>query len=213
MADRGVERVAATRRDQGKHAARALRARGGVPAVVYGHGEPVAVGLEARNAHAIQQMPRNHAFEIVTEGTKPELVRLVSSQRDPVSGHLLHLDFERLVRGERVHATVAVHLVGEEEVAKRDGVVTRLLDVLEIEGDPTRLPAAVTIDLSALAPGDHVLAGSVALERGVTLVTPAETAVVQVGHAQVTEVATPGGETPADAEAAAAKATEGEGES
>jgi large subunit ribosomal protein L25 len=185
------EGIHAASRPAGKHASRALRAAGGVPAVVYGHGAPSAVALSAKDAHAIAQMPRNRVFVLHIDGDEEENVRLVDLQREATTGRVVHLDLERVVRGERSRATVAVHIVGEEELARREGVVTRLVEELEIEGETMHLPAAVAIDVASLGSGAHVLAGEVALPPGVTLVTPADTPVLQIGHAQAVAEAAP----------------------
>lgn len=178
--------VAASSRPAGKHAARQVRAQGAVPAVLYGHGEPLALALAAREALAIERMPRNHVFTLRPDGGEAENVRLVAVQRTPTSGEVLHLDLERVVRGGRSRVAVPVTFHGEEDLARREGVVARLVDLVEVEGETMHLPAALSVDLSALAPGDHLWARDLALPAGVTLVTPGETAIAQVGHAHAT---------------------------
>ena len=206
-----VDKVPARLREDGKHAARTLRAQGEVPGVVYGHGEPRSVAFALRDAQTVQAMPRNHVFSVVTHGTKAETVRLVGMQREATTGRILHLDLERVVRGERAKATVDIHIEGEEELIKRDGVLTRLLDRLEVEGETMHLPSAVTVDVSNMQSGDHLLAGEIRIPGGVTLLTAAEAPVLQVTYAHrdtETEVAMPA----AEGEAALAEAEEGKAE-
>lgn len=197
MANTMVDKVAVTRREDGKHAARSLRAEGRVPAVVYGHGESRSVAFEVRDALAVQAMPRNHVFTLALAGAEADTVRVVALQRDPVSGRILHLDLERVVRGQRAHASVNVHIVGEEDLQRREGVLTRLLDRLEVEGETMHMPSEVTVDVSALEAGGHVLAGDIVLPAGVNLITAADAPVVQVGyahHGADAAVASPGTE-------------------
>lgn len=181
---RTVDKVVAIRRQDGKHAARSLRAQGRVPAVVYGHGEPRSVAFDVRDALAVQAMPRNHVFSLALEGAEADTVRVVALQRDAVTGRILHLDLERVVKGQRARASVNVHIAGEEELQRREGVLTRLLDRIEVEGETMHMPSDVTIDVSSLELGGHVLAGEVSLPEGVNLVTPADAPVVQVSHGQ-----------------------------
>ncbi len=189
--DGGEAQIAASERAAGKHAARSLRAAGGVPVVLYGHGEPVALALSAREVLAIQHMPRNHVFPLRAGAGKAENVRLVAVQREATSGRILHLDLERVVRGERSRAPVAVVVEGEEALARREAVLTRLVDSLEVEGETMHLPSSVSVDVSALEPGARVSAGEIALPPGVNLVTPPDTAVLQVGHARAAAVEAP----------------------
>lgn len=216
QARQGEAQIAATARAAGKHAARELRRQGGVPAVLYGHGEAVALSLGSREAAAIQHMPRNHVFPLKTAGGKAESVRLVAVQREATSGRLLHLDLERVVRGERSRVAITVLVTGEEAIAKQEAVVMRLVDAVEVEGETMHLPPSVTVDVAALAPGDHVTAGDLQLPAGVTLVTAPETAIVQLGHAHTVGVETPapaGGEAKAEPESqgGAAEAKEDKG--
>jgi large subunit ribosomal protein L25 len=181
--ERAAEWVVAARpRPSGKHASRELRARGHVPAVVYGHGEPVPVALSLREAQAVVGMPPNHVFALALEGRGREDVRLVAVQREATTGRLLHLDLERVRRGERTRAEVPVHVRGEEELIRRGGVVARLLDAIEVEGEAMHLPSAVEVDVSHRAAGDHVTAGDLSLPPGVALVTPPQTPVLHVTH-------------------------------
>ena len=202
--------IVATLRGGGKHAARSLRAGGGVPAVLYGHGAPVPIALGAREASAIQHMPRNHVFPLRPGSGRAETVRLVALQREATTGRILHLDLERVVRGERSRVAIAVLVEGEEQLGQHEAVVTRLVETLEIEGETMHLPPSVTVDVSALAPGDRVAAGDVSLPAGVTLLTAPDTAVLQVGRAHVGAVEAPAA-AEAEAEGAAgAKAAAGE---
>lgn len=205
-ADEGETKIVATARSGGKHAARSVRAGGGVPAVLYGHGEPMALALGAREAAAIQRMPRNHVFPLRTDAGKAETVRLVAVQREAASGRLLHLDLERVVRGERSRVALRIVVVGEEVLARREAVLNRLADTVEVEGETMHLPPSVTVDVALLEPGGHVTAGDIALPPGVTLLTAPDTAILQVGHAHVSAPEVPAAEGEEQAGAAEAGA-------
>jgi large subunit ribosomal protein L25 len=209
----GTTQIAAAARPAGKHTARSVREHGGVPAVLYGHGEPVALTLGEREVTAIQHMPRNHVFPLKTDGGKAETVRLVAMQREATSGRVLHLDLERVVRGERSRVSIALVIVGEEALGRNDAVVTRLVDSLEIEGETMHLPPSVTVDVASLGAGDHVSAGDVHLPAGVVLLTAPDTPILQVGHAQSVSVEEPAaeGEGKAEGEAEATEAKEDKG--
>lgn len=189
-------------REAGRHASRALRQAGGVPAVLYGHGNPVAIGLPERDARAIRALPANAVFTLMMPKSRPESVRLVALQRDPVSGRLLHVDFERVVRGEKIRAEVAVEVQGEAELAKQGGIVEFLVSRIEVEGDPRALPPSTVVDVSGLSIGSQITAGDLPLPPGVTLHAAPETPVLTITHSQEEAAAptvtaeTPAPETP-----------------
>lgn len=171
-------------RAPGRHASRELRRMRAVPAVVYGHGAPLTVALSERTAREIRALPANAVFTLRLPDGVAESVRLVSFQRDPVTGQLLHVDFERVVRGERIRAEVPVEVRGEAELAKQGGIVEFLVSRLEVEGEPGDLPPAAVVDVTGLAVGAQVTAGEVPLPAGVTLHVPADTPVLKITHAQ-----------------------------
>lgn len=189
-------------REAGRHASRALRQTGGVPAVLYGHGDPVAVGVPERDARAIRTLPANAVFTLVMPKGRPESVRLVALQHDPISGRLLHVDFERVVRGEKIRAELTIEVQGEAELAKQGGIVEFLVSRIEVEGDPRDLPPAAFVDVSGLAIGSQVTAGELLLPAGVMLHGAPEIPVLTITHAQeeaagpTTAAETPAPETP-----------------
>lgn len=186
-----------TEREVGRHASRALRAAKGVPAVLYGHGEPLAVALAEREARTIRALPANAVFTLALPKGPRESVRLVAIQHDPLTGHLLHVDFERVVRGEKIRAEVPIEVAGEAELSKRGGIVEFLVSRIEVEGDPRELPSAAVVDVSNLGIGAQVTAGEVPLPAGVLIHGAPEMPVLTITHAQEEAVGSASLETPA----------------
>src|ERR1700687_4931640 len=105
----------ATPRDAvGKGAARQLRSKGEIPAVIYGHGrEPQALSLNARD----------FAKTLIRE-----------SQRHPIRRQILHVDFQALVAGEKVTVSIPIVLQGiPEGVRLGGGGLDQTVRVIEIE--------------------------------------------------------------------------------
>jgi len=129
-----------------------LRRAGILPGVVYGgHGESVPVETDAR---AFEMGYRRWgATTLLTlegldgDGT-PALIHDVS--RDPVTGRLLHIDFERVSLTERTHAEVPLHFVGSSGAVKNGAVLVHAKDHVRVEAFPQDIPHSIEVDLSRL---------------------------------------------------------------
>src|SRR5436305_8081650 len=116
MAERKEITVKAAPRDgRGKNDARRARRNGQVPVTIYG-GEGGAVSALAplRELAAILRSDAGHnaVFTINVEGGASSEVMFHDRQIDPIRGRLVHADLRRLVKGQKVEVTVALHLVG-----------------------------------------------------------------------------------------------------
>ncbi len=181
-----------------------LRAAGKIPGVIYGHGiEPVPIAVEARTLRAAlnTEAGLNALLDLQVDGSS-HLTVARDVQRDPVRGTVLHVDFQIVRRDEVIAADVPVNLVGEaEELHRADGVVDHQLFALTVHATPGRIPNAIDVDISALAVGDTIRVGDVALPEGVTTDVDPEAPVVVGQPPQVSEEDLV---TEAEAEAAAA---------
>lgn len=182
----------------GTTAAHADRHAGRVPAVVYGHGsDPLSVSVEFKALDELMHSGRrNQLIEAQLDG-RTDTVLLREVQRDPVSRRVLHVDFLRVSRTEKIYTTLGVVTVGVAPGVKDSGGV---LDVvsheLEIFGPADQVPDHLEVDVTNLGLHDHVTAGDVKLPEGFTMSTPANTIVVSVESSR----------TEAEAEAAAVPA-------
>jgi large subunit ribosomal protein L25 len=172
------------RRDEaGTTAAHRLRRAGKVPGVVYGHGSPTAVAIDAKLlAEFLHSGNKAHIVEASIGGQKDSiLVRRIEA--DPLTRKPLNVDFQRVTRDEEITATVSVAIVGTARGVREAGAGA-VLDVvthqLEIKGPAHAIPDSLPIDVGALGLHDHVTAGQVRLPKGFTLLTPPETVVVSV---------------------------------
>src|SRR5215470_4464615 len=116
MAEKKEIVVRALRREgRGKNDARRARRNGQVPVTIYGgKGEAVAALAPLSELAAILRSDtgRNTIFTLDVEGIGSE-VMFHDRQIDPVRGRLVHADFKRLIKGQKIEATVPLRLVGE----------------------------------------------------------------------------------------------------
>ena len=163
------------RDDQGKGASRRLRRAGRVPAVVYGGGRPArAVALD-QNAvkKALDQEAFYSSVIQIRVGERQQPVILKDVQRHPAKGFALHLDFQRIVADEKIRMNVPVHLKGEKEapgVRTGGGLVSHLMNEVEVSCLPGNLPEFLELDISALEVDDSLHLSDIPLPEGVEII-------------------------------------------
>jgi large subunit ribosomal protein L25 len=160
-------------------ATRRLRRAGQVPGVIYGGGAealPFAVDeRELRHALAAQ----GAVVELDLDGDATTAV-LKDSQRHPVRGETMHVDFLRVRLDVAIHAVVALELRGGEDApgAKEGGVLEHVTREVNIEALPNDIPERLELDVSGMQINDTIVLSQVAAPSGVTILDDLEETVV-----------------------------------
>lgn len=146
------------RQKTGKGGARALRAGGVVPAVVYKGGNSVPVQLSGKELSYF--ISRTAGEQVIVNLKFPDDTKqaiLKEFQVDPVSGKLLHVDFQEISATELIKVVVHVVIQGEAIGVKRDkGILQHGIREVEIECLPDKIPGHFVIDVTPLTIG-HAL--------------------------------------------------------
>lgn len=163
---------ASVRTDTGKGAARKLRAAGSIPAVIYGHGrEPQALVTNARETERLLQRiaTSSTVIELNVDGmVSRTLIREI--QRHPVKRHVMHLDFQELVAGEKVSVKVPIVYLGTPEgVRLEGGILDQVMHELHLQCDPGNIPEHIDVDVSHVKLGKPLHVSDLALPAGVTV--------------------------------------------
>jgi large subunit ribosomal protein L25 len=176
-------KLKAKRRDTtGKGSARKVRAGGRVPAVLYGKDlDAVAVDVDRREFVTALQTDAgmNVLLDIDVDG-KTTLALARELQRDPVKGTLLHADFVKVDRKQRVEVEVPVHLVGEAPGAKEGGVLEHPLFAVNVRCVVTNVPEAIEADISRLQIGDVVRVSELRVPDDAEVLNDPDTVVASV---------------------------------
>lgn len=150
-----LDLVAELREDQGKGASRRLRREGKVPAILYGGGrEPRALALDHNKL--LHQMEKESFYSSILsikagERTQPAIVKDV--QRHASKSRILHIDLQRILADEKIRMSVPVHLLNEDDavgVKSGGGVISRLINEIEIVCLPADLPEYFELDIANL---------------------------------------------------------------
>jgi len=164
-----AERRSAT----GRSAARKLKARGVIPAVIYGaKDKPQPLQLSERDINAMlsHASGENILVELEIDGDQSGRLALVQEiQHSPVRGDVLHIDFHSVSMDEKIHAEVPVETIGTANGVKNfGGLLEQNLRALAIECLPRDLPDRIVVDVSALNIGDSIHVRDLQLPAGVT---------------------------------------------
>ena len=179
-----VKIQAESRTEFGKGAARRIRRDHKVPAVLYGHGtDPVHITLPGHDT-MLAMKTANALLLIEVEGRESLLALPKQVQRDPIKGHIEHVDLVIVRRGEKVHVEIAVHVEGEAVSGAL--VVTETPSIL-VEAEATHIPDGVTVSVEGLDAGAQIHASDLVLPSGTTLAIEPDTLVINVTAAATAE--------------------------
>ncbi|MFI5510475.1 50S ribosomal protein L25/general stress protein Ctc [Mycobacterium sp. NPDC051804] len=207
--------AAAVRTETGKGASRRARRNGKVPTVLYGHGsEPQHLELNAHDFAAVLRHSGTNAVLTLDIEGKEQLALTKALTMHPIRRTIEHADLLVVRRGEKV--TVEVNVIVEGEAAPGT-LVTQDSNTITIEADVQSIPESLTVSVEGAEVGTQFTAGAITLPSGVSLISDAETLVVNVVAAPTEEEleaegAGEAGEGEAEGEAAEGEAPEGEGE-
>ena len=169
-----IEITARKRETQGTGPARRLRRLGRVPGIVYG-GDQGALNIELdhKDLYFNLRNERFHASILTLDvaGAK-EQVLLRSVNMHPYKPQVQHVDFQRVQKNKKLHMKVPLHFTNAEKspgVKDQGGVVSHVLNELDISCLPDDLPEFVEVDLGGLAVGNSIHARDLKLPNGVEL--------------------------------------------
>ncbi len=195
----------------GKGPNRRLRAKGLLPAVLYG-GNQESVPLSVDPSQVVGII-RSHGgvntiFELSVKGTKgKQNVMIKDYQLEPVEHELLHADLIRVAMDKEMTLSVAIELIGTAVGVKTGGgmldFVTRNVEVSCL---PKDIPETIVVEVDSLDIGDYLRASTLEMPPKVTLISDVSVVIAHVLAPKVEEV-----EEPEESEAAEEGAEGAEG--
>ena len=157
----------------GKGPSRRLRRSGYFPGIVYGNGEPQKIKINHNNMLRSLQDPKFYSNILTLEiESIEEKVFLKSLSRHPAKKQILHADFQRVNEDVEISIKVPIKLINEDKcigVRMGGGVVSRLLNEVEILCLPKNLPVSIDIDIESIEAGQSVPIGELNLPEGVRI--------------------------------------------
>ncbi|MFT4547034.1 MAG: large subunit ribosomal protein L25 [Verrucomicrobiales bacterium] len=196
------------RTTSGTAAARRMRREGIIPAVIYGAAQdeyPVQVNAKKFGELLRSSASENFLVDLQIEGAKEssKLALIQDVQHHPLSGIILHIDFNAVNENQEIHASVPLELTGDAPGVKAGGIVDQQHYELEVHCLPTNLPESLTVDIGELEMGASLHVGDIKFPEGVSATLGDDVIVVLVAEPRVSAA-----DTAADEAASAASAEE-----
>jgi large subunit ribosomal protein L25 len=188
---------------QGTGASRRLRRADQVPAIIYGGGKPATpITLDHNEIFHALRKEAFHASVLTlnVEGTK-ETVLLRDTQMHAYKRQVLHVDFQRVDATHKLHTKVPFHFVNADVapgVKLQGGIVSHVMNELDVQCLPSQLPEFIEVDLSGLSVGQSIHVSQIKLPAGVEALTHGSDPVIATltlpRGAKADEAAAEGGE-------------------
>ena len=173
------------RTDVGKKATKELRKNGMVPCVLYGEqkdekGDPVAThfAVNEKEINKLVYTPHIYLIDVTIDGVDHKAV-LKELQFHPVKDNVLHVDFYEVTETKPIVMGVPVFAKGLAEGVRAGGRLMMMVRKLNVKALYSQIPEKLEIDVTSLALGKSIKAGSLSFE-GLELVTPKEVIVCTV---------------------------------
>ena len=210
MATNIIKISALPRNEFGKGASRRLRRDFRIPAVLYGSfHEPIHVSFGLLE---FQGIVRNHGVNTILEveiDGQDNLCMIKSVDQNVLTLDIDHADLLSVKRGETVEVDVPVVAEGEAGPGTQ---VVQDADVITVEADVLSIPDEITFSIEGKEVGDQITAGDLQMPANTSLVSDADTLIINVIEPEVAPEPEDEGEGEGDAEGAATEAAEGDSE-
>lgn len=167
-----IEINANKRELQGTGASRRLRRAGKVPGILYG-GETAAQPIELdHNAlfHSLKQEAFHASILSMNLDGQKQQVLLRDYQMHAYKPQVLHIDFQRVAADRKIHMKVPLHFVNADiapGVKLQGGVVSHVLNELNISCLPADLPEFIEVDMKDVSVGHSIHVKDIGLPKGV----------------------------------------------
>jgi large subunit ribosomal protein L25 len=163
-----------------KSAAKRLRAAGKIPAVMYGHNDPLTISVDEKEfVKKFSEITENTIITIKI-GKNDYSVLVKSFQDDILTQKIKHIDFFEIEQGKTLHTHIPVHVTGSAKGVREGGVLEQRLHELEVECLPQDIPEIITVDVTELEAGEAIHVADIPAPEGVKILNLLEQTVVSV---------------------------------
>jgi large subunit ribosomal protein L25 len=203
------------REGRGTKDAKALRAAGDIPGVIYSAtSETEPIVLNARELrHALSGAGVHAVYDVSIDGKKTRPVLIKEFQLDPVRDRVIHVDLHEIRLDQKINTSVIVHLEGHAEGVNMGGALSQPTHQVHVEALPADLVETITVDVSALEIGQSIRLSDITPPNGITFTDDPEGTILATIAAPVSEDELKSEaelEAEAEAELEAAEGAEGE---
>lgn len=185
------------RTSTGNGPARQLRAKGQIPAIVYGHGkENQMVAVADADMQALMRRGGlgRTILALDIEGGAKKNVQIKELQMNHLSGEVLHIDFYQVASDAILTVHVPVVPVGKSIGVENGGIMQLVLRELKVNCAVNKIPDAIEVDISKLDIGEGLRVSDLVLPAGVEVQLDSRSTVVTIAGKKVAGAGEEGGE-------------------
>ena len=182
-----VELEVQPREAKKRNRAKASRAAGRVPGVVYGGGDNQLVEVDNKAFERIMHSASSDTVLLdlkLGEGNRLALVQEV--QHHPVSRKTLHIDFREVKPEQKVIVSLPTVPTGEAVGVKTGGgTLEHVLRYIKVRGTPAVLPESIEVEVADLDIGQVLHVGDLQTPEGVELLANSSNPVISISKPRV----------------------------
>ena len=144
------------RKELKKSGAKKTRKSGRIPAVIYGHNDPINISVDEKEfTKKFEKISENTIITVnVAKDSYSVLVK--SFQDDILTQKIQHIDFFEIEKGKTLKTNIPIHIEGSSIGVREGGILEVRLHELEVECLPKDIPESVTVDITELEAGDAI---------------------------------------------------------
>ena len=152
-----------SRESVGKKSTKAIRREGKIPSTLYYKGEePENIAVDKIKLYqALKSEQRVHEVELNNES---QYVMVKALQYHPVTDEIVHLDFMRVRRSEKMTISVPLVLIGKPIGVIEGGILSQSLNQIEISCFPTNVPEQIEVSIDNLGLNESISIADVSIE-------------------------------------------------
>jgi large subunit ribosomal protein L25 len=174
---------------RGSKDAKALRAAGDIPGVIYSATtDTQAIVVNARALRQAVSGGLHTILDVTFDGdgqTRPVLIK--DLQLDPVRGRVVHIDLHEIRLDQVIQTVIPVQLEGHAEGVNMGGALNQPVHELHVDALPADLVDFISVDVSALEIGQSIRLSDIEAPPGVTFTDDLESTVIATIAAPVSE--------------------------
>ena len=152
-----------TRESVGKKSTKAIRRDGKIPSTLYFKGdEPESITIDKIKLYqALKSDQRVYEVEL---GGESQYVMVKAVQYHPITDEIIHLDFMRVRRSEKMTISVPLILVGKPIGVVEGGILSQALNQIEISCFPTNVPEQIKDNIDKMELNSSISVADVSID-------------------------------------------------
>jgi large subunit ribosomal protein L25 len=166
------------RENVGKKDAKAQRAKGLVPCVLYGGKQQYQFVVEENQFKQLIYTPEVLYANLELDGKQFNAI-IQASQFHAITDNLLHVDFLEVIEGKPITIGIPVKVIGTSPGVLRGGKLSKKVRKLKVKGELQHIPEYIEVNISSLEINEYVKVGDINIPNIMIVENPA-TVVVTV---------------------------------